>query len=137
MANVYRTRQRASSVPSSGKGDNALNLRDIAMTQPAVTLILNASPDSELLTSRAKMLNDAGYYTSSARTPEEAAQYAASMTCHVAVICYSFPTQEKKALSDQLRRISPKKSIVCLEQGLDDSTGVFVSTIQEALAKTA
>lgn len=114
-----------------------MNFRDIVMTQPAVKLILNASPDSELLSSRAKMLNDAGYYTSSARTPEEAAQYAASMTCHLALICYSFPTQEKKALSDYLRRISPNTSIVCLEQGSDDSTGVFVSTIEEALAKTA
>ena len=83
------------------------------------------------------MLNDAGYYTSSARTPEEAAQYAVSMNCHLAIICYSFPSQEKKALSDRLRRVSPDTPIVCLEQGSDDSTGVFVSTIQEALSKTA
>src|SRR5215471_2841393 len=107
------------------------------MTQPAVTLILNASPDSELLNSRAKMLNDAGYYTSSARTPEEAAQYAASMNCHLALICYSFPSGEQKALSERLRKVSPDIPIVCLEQDSDDNTGLFVSRIQEALAKTA
>jgi|SRR5215510_8237861 len=133
---LYLMTERASSVPPSGKGDNALNFRDISTHQPSVRLILNASPNAELLNSRAKVLNDAGYYTSSARTPEEAAQYAASMNCDLALICYSFPNGEKKALSDRLRRVSPDTTIVCLEQGSDDNHGVFVSRIQEAL-KTA
>ena len=134
---MYLTWERASSVPSSGKGDNALNFRDISSSQPNARLILNASPDSELLNNRAKVLNNAGYYTSSARTPEEAAQHAASMNCDLALICYSFPNREKKALSDQLRKLSPDTTIVCLEQGSDENTTVFVSRIQEALAKSA
>ena len=110
-----------------------MNFRDLSSSQPAVTLILNASPDSELLNNRAKVLNDAGYYTSSARTPEEAAQHAASMNCTLALICYSFASAERQALSERLRRLSPGTTIVCLEQGQDDNQGLLVSRIQEAL----
>jgi len=111
-----------------------LNLRDKA-SQTAVTLILNASPDSALLNNRARILNDAGYYTSSARTPEEAVHYAATMNCDLALICYSFASNERKMLSDRLRRLSPGTTIVCLEPGLDENTGVLVSRVQEALAR--
>jgi len=111
-----------------------LNLRD-KTSQTAVTLILNASPDSALLNNRARILNDAGYYTSSARTPEEAVHYAATMNCDLALICYSFASNERKMLSDRLRRLSPGTTIVCLEPGLDESTGVLVSRVQEALAR--
>jgi len=100
-----------------------------------VTLILNASPDSALLNNRAKILNEAGYYTSSARTAEEAVQYAASMNCDLAIICYSFASNEIKTLSERLQRLSPGTTIVCLEPGLDDNTSVLVSRIQEALSR--
>lgn len=110
-----------------------MNPRD--STQSAVTLILNASPDSDLLSSRAKILNEAGYYTSSARTAEEAVQYAASMNCDLALICYSFASIERKTLSERLRTLSPGTTIVCMEPGLDESTGALVSRIQDALAR--
>jgi len=111
-----------------------LNLRD-KTSQTAVTLILNASPDSVLLSDRAKVLNSAGYYTSSAHTPEEAAQHAASMNCDLALICYSFTSNEKKAIFDRLRILSPDTTIVCLEKEQDENTNVLVSRIRDALTR--
>ena len=111
-----------------------MNLRD-QTSLTTVTLILNASPDSALLNSRAKMLNDAGYYTSSARTSEEAVRYVMRMNCAVAIICYSFAGTQRKALSERLRKLSPNTTIICLEPGLDDSQGVLVSKVEEALTR--
>jgi DNA-binding response OmpR family regulator len=121
---------RASLRPISGKGANALNLRD-----SRVTLILNASPDTLLRNSRAKTLNDAGYYTSSVRTTEEAMQHAASMNCALVLICYSFGGTEKKALSERLRKLSPGTRIVCLEPESDNDPSVLISRVEEALEK--
>jgi DNA-binding response OmpR family regulator len=112
-----------------------LNLRDINTSQTAVTLILNASPNSALLNHRAKMLNNAGYYTSSAHTPEEAMQLAVTMNCDVALICYSFASSERKALSERLQKLSPATTIVCLEPELDNNQAVLVSRIQQALTR--
>jgi DNA-binding response OmpR family regulator len=111
-----------------------LNLRD-QTSQTTVTLILNASPDSALLNSRAKMLNDAGYYTSSARTSEEAVRFVMRMNCAVALICYSFAGAERKALSERLRKLSPSTTVMCLEPGLDDNAGALVSKVEEALTR--
>jgi DNA-binding response OmpR family regulator len=114
----------------SGKGATALDLRN-----SRVTLILNASPDSLLLNSRAKTLNDAGYYTSSVRTTEEAVHHAASMKCALVLICYSFGGKEKKTLSERLRKLSPGTRIVCLDPELDNNQSVLVSRVEEALQK--
>lgn len=111
-----------------------MNLRD-KTSQTAVTLILNASPDSVLLSDRAKMLNRAGFYTSSAHTPEEAAQHAVSMNCDLALICYSFTSNEKKTIFDRLQSLSPGTTIVYLEKGQDENTNVLVSKIREALTR--
>lgn len=99
-----------------------------------VTLILNASPDSALLARRAKMLNDAGYYTSSVRTPEEAVQHVAGMNCALALICYSYAGVEKTSLSERLHRLSPGTRIVCLEPELDKNQSALASTVEAALA---
>jgi len=111
-----------------------LNIRDKASQTPA-TLILNASPDSTLLSNRAKVLNSAGYYTSSAHTPEEAAAHAVNMNCDLALICYSFSSNEKKVIYERLQRLSPGTTIVYLEQGQDENTSILVSKIQEALTR--
>lgn len=111
-----------------------MKIRDNTSQFP-VTLILNASPDSDLLSNRAKALNSAGYYTSSAHTPEEVAQHVASMNCDLALICYSFSSSDKKAIFDRLRLLSPGTTIVCLEQGQDENTNVLVTRIQQALTR--
>lgn len=110
-----------------------MNLRD-QTSQTAATLILNASPDSALLNNRARILNDAGYYTSSARTSEEVVQYATTMNCAVALLCYSFAGTERQALSERLRILSPATTVMCLEPGLDESEDVLVSKVEAALA---
>ncbi|HEY6253451.1 MAG TPA: hypothetical protein VI685_26130 [Candidatus Angelobacter sp.] len=111
-----------------------MNLRDNTSQSP-VTLILNACPDSTLLSDRAKVLNSAGYYTSSAHTAEEAAQHAVSMNCDLVLICYSFTCHEKKAIFERLQSLSPRTTIVCLEKGQDENTNVLVSRIQQALTR--
>lgn len=112
-----------------------MNSRDNNISQPAATLILNASPDGVLLNDRAKMLNEAGYYTSSARTLEEALQHATSMNCTLALICHSFATAERKALTQRLHELSPGTAIVCLDQEADKNQRVLVSRIERALAR--
>ena len=97
------------------------------------TLILNASPDSDLLNHRAKVLNEAGYYTSSVRTVDEAARHAVSMNCALALICYSFAAGEKEALAERLHRLSPGIRVVCLEPQLDNSQGALISKVEQAL----
>ena len=112
-----------------------MNLRDSNTSQTSVILILNASPNSDLLNSRAKMLNDAGYYTSSAGTPEEAVLLAAAMHFAVALICHSFAIDESRALSERLRKLSPSTAIVCLQPELDNQQGILVSRVEQALAR--
>lgn len=109
-----------------------MNLRD-TISQTLPTLILNASPDPALLNTRAKLLNEAGYYTTAAHSPEEAMQLAASMNCNLALICYSFAGREKLAISERLRRLSPCTTIVWLQQELDDNQAIFVSRVRDAL----
>lgn len=111
-----------------------MNLRDKASQTP-VTLILNASPDSTLLNNRARLLNSAGYYTSSAHTPEEAALHAVGMNCALALICYSFTSREKKAILERLQSLSPGTTILHLEEGQDENTSVLVSRIRKALMR--
>lgn len=111
-----------------------MNLRDKASQTP-VTLILNASPDSTLLSSRAKVLNSAGYYTSSAHTPEEAAQHVVGMNCSLALICYSFTSREKRVIFERLQSLSPGTTILHLEEGQDENTSVLVTRIQKALRR--
>jgi DNA-binding response OmpR family regulator len=112
-----------------------LNLRDCSINQSGATLILNASPDAMLRHHRARMLNRAGYYTSSVQTAEEAVHHAASMNCALALICYSFANAERKALSDHLRRVSPGTTIVCVEPGLDRNHRVLAYRIERVLSK--
>jgi len=105
------------------------------ISQSAVTLILNASPNSFLLNSRAKALNGAGYYTSSARTPEEVLQFAVSMKCTVALICYNFAWIERNALARRLRSVCPGTTIVFVDPKLDEDSDVLVGKIQRTLER--
>jgi CheY-like chemotaxis protein len=96
---------------------------------------LNASPDATLLKDRARLLNEAGYYTTAAHSPEEAMQMAATMNCDLALICYSFDSTQRATMSERLRRLSPGTIIVWLQPGMDDNNGIFVSGVKNALQR--
>jgi carboxylesterase type B len=120
--------------PAWERESSALNSGDSAGANSA-TLILNASPDSALLDHRAKVLNGAGYYTSSAHTLEEALQFARSMHCALALICYSFDGVERNVLVQRLGRVNPAMGILCLDPELDENQLVLISRIESALAR--
>ena len=113
-----------------------MNVRDRSPQTP-VKLILNASPDAELLKNRAQMLNDAGYYTSSAQTSEEVVQLAAQMHCDVALICHSFDVIQQSSIQQRLREISPDIMVVFVKQEMDGNHRFLVSRIREALRSSA
>lgn len=112
-----------------------MNLGDTHSNGYYATLILNASPDANLLNRRAKILNGAGYYTSSAHSAEEAVQLAVGMDCALALICYSFADPERQTISEQLRKLSPRTNIVCVEPELDTHHRVLLAKVEETLAK--
>ena len=98
-------------------------------------LILNACPDIQLRGIRAKILNDAGYYTTSARTSQEVSQLSTRMNCALAVVCYSFTEIEQRAMRDQLYKQSPATRFVLLDHAVDEDPGNFLSKIKKALYK--
>ena len=81
------------------------------------------------------MLNDAGYYTSSARNSEEITQMAAHMRCDVALICHSFDRLQQKVIQQRLREISPGTHIVFASREMDDDRHIFVARIRDAFAR--
>ena len=103
--------------------------------QNPVKLILNASPDADLLSSRAKMLNDAGYYTSSAHNSDEITQIAATMRCDVAIICHSFDGVQQKSIQQRLQEVSPGTHVVFVNRDMDQDRHIFVTRIREAFAR--
>ena len=98
-------------------------------------LILNACPDIQLRGIRAKILNDAGYYTTSARTSQEVSQLSTRMNCALAVVCYSFSEIEQRAMRDQLHQQSPATRLVLLDHAVDEDPKNFLARIKKALYK--
>lgn len=106
---------------------------DLETKRNAATLILNACPDAKLLEHRAKILNNAGYYTSSAMTAGDAVQLALKLDCSLALICYSFSAIDKNALLGYLEKFSPRTPIICLHPDLDSNQRVLISRVEQAL----
>src|ERR1051326_1979512 len=102
---------------------------------PSPILILNACPDVQLRGVRAKILNDAGYYTTSASTPEEASRLSTRMKCALAVVCYSFSKREQRHIRDRLQEQSPATSFVLLDHAVDEDPKGFLTQIRKALYK--
>ena len=98
-------------------------------------LILNACPDVQLRGVRAKILNDAGYYTSSASTPDEASRLSARMNCALAVVCYSFSETEQQTIHDRLQEQSPATRFILLDHVADEDPKGFLVKIRKALYK--
>jgi hypothetical protein len=85
--------------------------------EPNAVVILNVSPDQSLLSTRAEILNEAGYYTSSANSAEEAITLATQLNCLVAVICHGFKAEERQLIGERIGEILPSTKIIFLEHG--------------------
>ena len=111
-----------------------MKLRDRS-NHHSVKLILNASLDALLLKTRAKALNNAGYYTSSAHSSEEVVRLASGMHCDLAVICHSFGDVQQKRIEELLRKVSPGTRVLFLDSGLEGDDQIFLALIQQALGR--
>lgn len=102
--------------------------------EPLAVVILNASRDAFLREARAKTLHDAGYYTSSAGTPEEAITLAAQMKCAVAILCSSFTASEQRMIHGFIQQAVPTTTVIFLGDSADNNPQILVSAVRAALS---
>ena len=100
--------------------------------EPPAVVILNASPDQSLLSTRAEVLHEAGYYTSSAHTSEDAIALATQLNFPVVIICHGFKDEERQLLGERIREILPSTKIIFLKHG-DVDAHHLISTVRRAL----
>src|SRR5215472_7678875 len=98
--------------------------------EPLALVILNASRDSLRREARAKALHDAGYYTSSAQSPEEAIMMATQMKCAVAILCDSFTPSENQLVHACIQETVPATTVIFLGTSADDN--VLLSAVRAA-----
>jgi len=101
--------------------------------EPLAIVILNASRDRFLREARAKTLHDAGYYTSSARTPEEAIALVAKMKCSVAILCSSFTAPEQRDIHSFIQEYVPATTVIFLGDSTESNPHVLLSAVKAAL----
>jgi len=94
----------------------------------SAVVILNASLDVDLRETRARILNQAGYYTSSAESAEEVIRLAANMRCPIVIVCNSFNHAERGKICANIRDTVIKLSQAFSALG-DHSTDIF-STVK-------
>ena len=99
---------------------------------PAV-LILNASLDVKLREKRAKILNQAGFYTSSADSAEEVIHLAGWLRCPIVIVCHSFKHAERRRIYDRIRQTVPGTTVVLLNDYADSDPGILIDTVKKAL----
>jgi DNA-binding response OmpR family regulator len=104
--------------------------------EPHAVVILNASPDQSLLNTRAEVLHEAGYYTSSANTSDEAIALATQLNFPVVIICHGFKDEERQLLSERIREILPSTKIIFLQNG-DFDAQHLISTVRRALPEVS
>src|SRR5262245_65286901 len=102
--------------------------------EPLALVILNASRDALLREERAKALHDAGYYTSSAETSEEAITLATQMKCAVAIVCDSFSLEERRLIHTRIQEAVPATTVIFLASSGDNNTEILLSAVRAALA---
>src|SRR5262249_24787655 len=101
--------------------------------EPLALVILNASRDAVLREGRAKTLNDAGYYTTSAETPEGAISLAAQMKCAVAIVCDSFTLEERRLIHTRIQKAAPATRVIFLANSGDNNAQILVSAVRAPL----
>jgi|SRR5215472_4867910 len=95
-------------------------------------IVLNASPDVGLRESRAKALHSAGYYTSSAETPDEVITLAGQMDCAVAIVCHAFTPYEHTLIRLGIQRHAPTTTLIFLTKSEDHNPRVLLSMVKAA-----
>jgi DNA-binding response OmpR family regulator len=100
--------------------------------EPDAVVILNASPDQSLLSTRAEILHEAGYYTSSANTPDEAITLATQLNFPLVIICHGFKAEERKLIGERIQELLPSTKIIFLEHE-DFDAQHLVSIVRSAL----
>ena len=100
-------------------------------------VVLNVSRDPFLRVARAKTLHDAGYYTSSAQTPEEAIDLAVQLHCAIAVVCHSFTASERHWIHIRLQEDAPTTTVVFMGESGDSDPNVLLSAVKAAVASRA
>jgi DNA-binding NtrC family response regulator len=106
----------------------------ISQSDPTpVVLILNASRDIKLREKRAKILNRAGFYTSSAKSAEEVIYLAAWLRCPIVIVCHSFKHAERRRIYDRVRETAPGTAVVLLNDYADSDPGILIDTVKKAL----
>lgn len=97
-------------------------------------VVLNASRDATLREERAKALNEAGYFTVSVRTPEEAVTLASQVKCVVAVVCPSFTDAERRFIGLRIHQVVPATTLILLRNSSVNDLQVLISAVHTALA---
>lgn len=77
------------------------------MREAKAVTILSVGLDDGLLNSRNAVLRHAGYHVIAARNRHEAIMAAADSGIEIAVICFSFPSDEAHKLAHDLEVVNP------------------------------
>ena len=89
-------------------------------------VVLNLSRDPDARTWRAKNLNEAGCYTISTASLEEAVALVKRIRCSVAVVCHSFSESEQETARTRLSDASPSTPIILLRCARKDDQAAMV-----------
>jgi len=117
----------------SAEQEGGLLMEEHSKQSPAL-VVLNVCGDRLLREERAKTLHDGGYYTSAARTPEEAIQLATQIHFEIVVVCHSLSTHERRSLREWMEEKAPATTVILLGKPADGIPEQLLSVIRAALA---
>jgi DNA-binding NarL/FixJ family response regulator len=97
-------------------------------------VVVNASRDPILREERAKALNDAGFYTASAQTPDEAINLTTQVKPAIAILCPSFTDAERRAIGLRIHKEAPATTVILLGKSTAADSHAVVSAVRAVLA---
>ena len=98
-------------------------------------VILNASPEPSLRELRSKVLNEAGYHTDSAATPEEVIRLASQLNCSVVVVCHCFSARDRLKISTLLKQAFPNIELMLLKSSESSDPRAFLCSLKGILLR--
>jgi len=101
----------------------------------SAVVILNASLDVDLREARARVLHQAGYYTSSAESAEEVLHLAASLRCPIVIVCNSFSDAERGKICAIIRATAPTTTVILLNEFAANDPRILVDRVKKALQR--
>jgi DNA-binding response OmpR family regulator len=105
-----------------------------AVRGPRALVILNICRDPLIRQARAKTLNDAGYYTSAAESPEEAISQASAVYCAIAIVCDSLSEAERRSIQLWMQEHAPTTTVIILGKSVEADPELLLSSIRTAVA---